>query len=73
MSSPRLLRAAFALVLALPTAPPIAHAAGSASATARRPAGTRHVVPFIADDLARARAEAKKTNRPIFVESWAPW
>ena len=30
-------------------------------------------VPFIADDLERARAEAKRRELPLFVESWAPW
>jgi hypothetical protein len=31
------------------------------------------VVPFIADDYAKARELAKKRNVPIFVEAWAPW
>jgi hypothetical protein len=30
-------------------------------------------LPFIEDDWARARAEAQKTHKPIFVDSWAPW
>jgi hypothetical protein len=30
-------------------------------------------LPFIQDDFAKARAEAKKRNVPIFVECWAPW
>ena len=37
------------------------------------PAHAHAVVPFIADDLPRALAEAKQRNLPIFVESWAPW
>ena len=30
-------------------------------------------LPFIADDYARARAEAKRSKVPLFVEVWAPW
>jgi hypothetical protein len=30
-------------------------------------------VPFINDDFARALAQAKAKNLPIFVEAWAPW
>jgi hypothetical protein len=30
-------------------------------------------LPFIQDNFARARAEAKQRNLPIFVECWAPW
>ena len=48
-------------------------AAGAKPARAARPSAAHHVVPFIADDLERALADAKKTNRPVFVESWAPW
>jgi hypothetical protein len=40
---------------------------------APRPQPAHAVVPFIADDLPRALAEAKERNLPIFVESWAPW
>ena len=43
------------------------------AATAKPKAAAHSVVPFIADDLDRALADARKTNRPIFVESWAPW
>jgi hypothetical protein len=31
------------------------------------------VLPFIEDDYARALAEAKQRNVPLFVEAWAPW
>ena len=31
------------------------------------------VLPFIADDYARALAEARARHVPLFVESWAPW
>ena len=30
-------------------------------------------LPFIADDFARARAEANRRKLPIFVDVWAPW
>ena len=30
-------------------------------------------LPFIADDVARARAEATRRKLPIFVDVWAPW
>jgi hypothetical protein len=69
MNLPRLLSPAIAL--ALLAMPQIVCAA--ANGPAKKAAPARHVVPFIADDLDRARAEAKRTNRPIFVESWAPW
>ena len=34
---------------------------------------THGVLPFIEDDYPRALAEAKKSQRPIFLEAWAPW
>jgi len=34
---------------------------------------THGVLPFIEDDYPRALAEAKKSQRPIFFEAWAPW
>lgn len=30
-------------------------------------------LPFIEDDFAKATAQAKAKNVPIFVETWAPW
>jgi hypothetical protein len=42
-----------------------------AAPTAR--AETAQRLPFIEDDYALARAEAQKSQRPIFVEAWAPW
>ncbi|HET7250168.1 MAG TPA: hypothetical protein VFI79_10005 [Gemmatimonadales bacterium] len=30
-------------------------------------------LPFISDDVARARAEAKARHVPMFVDVWAPW
>jgi hypothetical protein len=35
--------------------------------------GAREVVPFIADDYARALAQARSRRLPLFIESWAPW
>jgi hypothetical protein len=31
------------------------------------------VLPFIHDDYARALAVARSSQRPLFVEAWAPW
>ena len=36
-------------------------------------ASAAEVLPFIADDYAKAVAEAKSKKLPIFVEAWAPW
>ena len=33
----------------------------------------RAVLPFVADDYAKAVAEAKARKVPLFIESWAPW
>ncbi len=30
-------------------------------------------LPFIHDDYAKAVAQARKADLPIFVEAWAPW
>jgi hypothetical protein len=30
-------------------------------------------LPFIEDDYAKAMAQAKSKNVPLFVEAWAPW
>jgi hypothetical protein len=30
-------------------------------------------LPFIDDDYAQARAEAKRRKLPLFVDVWAPW
>jgi hypothetical protein len=39
-----------------------------AAATAKK-----EVLPFIANDYAKAVAQAKAKNVPLFVETWAPW
>jgi hypothetical protein len=43
-------------------------ALSAAAATARAGA-----LPFIEDDYARALAQARQQNLPLFVEVWAPW
>jgi hypothetical protein len=48
-------------------------AAPAASAPASRPDQPRAVLPFIEDDYPRALAEARRLDRPLFVEAWAPW
>jgi hypothetical protein len=40
---------------------------------ATSPAFAKEVLPFIDNDYAKALAEAKKKNVPIFVDAWAPW
>ena len=53
------------------SAPRVAPAATRASAPAV-PA-SHPVLPFIADDYARAVAEARARKVPLFIEAWAPW
>jgi len=36
-------------------------------------ARAREVLPFIQNDYTKALTQAKSSNRPIFVEAWAPW
>lgn len=36
-------------------------------------ARTSEVLPFIHDDYPKAIAEAKRRNKPLFVDAWAPW
>ena len=42
-------------------------------ALASVPAIAKEVLPFIDNDYAKALAQAKKKNVPIFVDAWAPW
>lgn len=48
-----------------------------AAATALVSAAPAHAggeqLPFIPDDYARALAQARARNVPIFVDVWAPW
>jgi tetratricopeptide (TPR) repeat protein len=49
-------------------------APGSATTTPTAgAAASAEVLPFIHDDFPKALAEAKRTNRPLFVDAWAPW
>jgi len=50
----------------------IAGLSGCASPPTTKEAA-REVLPFVADDYARALSEAKARKLPIFVECWAPW
>jgi hypothetical protein len=34
---------------------------------------TRANLPFIENDYAKAIAQARAKNVPLFVEAWAPW
>jgi len=34
---------------------------------------TKDVLPFIVDDYPKALARARAENKPIFLETWAPW
>ncbi len=64
-----------ALLVAVPAGAGFAASAATAAAApakATKPAA-HAVVPFIADDLDRALAEAKQRELPLFIESWAPW
>jgi hypothetical protein len=33
----------------------------------------KEVLPFIPDDYPKALAAARAANKPIFLETWAPW
>ncbi len=37
------------------------------------PAFAKEVLPFIENDFAKAVAQGKAKNEPIFVDTWAPW
>lgn len=42
------------------------------AAASTRPA-PKFAVPFIADNYTAALKQARQSNRPIFIEAWAPW
>ena len=54
------------------TATPIAIASSSSPATPTSAAPASGIA-FIENDYARALAEAKRTHRPLFMDTWAPW
>jgi thioredoxin-like negative regulator of GroEL len=76
-SSLRPLRAAsLASIVALAAcggAPPPASKTSAEAATTSQPRTSREVLPFIHDDYPAALAEAKRRNKPLFVDAWAPW
>jgi hypothetical protein len=37
------------------------------------PAPAKEVLPFIENDYAKAVAQGKAKNLPVFVDAWAPW
>ena len=45
----------------------------SSLAPAAKEAAGKEVLPFIADDYPKALALARAENKPIFLETWAPW
>jgi hypothetical protein len=45
----------------------------SVAALSAMAAETPTRLPFIADDYAKARAQANREKLPLFVEVWAPW
>ena len=57
----------------IPVALLLAAAPDAAAAKPAPAAVTHEVLPFIDDDYPRALAEARRQDRPIFVEAWAPW
>ena len=49
------------------------HAPHDAVAVPKADAVVAEALPFVHDDYPRALAEAKRTQRPLFVDAWAPW
>ena len=37
------------------------------------PLSAKTVLPFVENDYAKAVAQAKAKNLPLFVDVWAPW
>ena len=48
-------------------------AVGPSSSAGQHAGGSGEVLPFIHDDYPKALAEAKRRNKPLFVDAWAPW
>jgi len=61
------------LAMALFMAPGAAAPTPAAARPAAHGAARASVLPFIADDYARALAVARSRKLPLFIESWAPW
>lgn len=64
---------AFALLPACSSAPRREAASPDGVAATARTTSAQEVLPFLHDDYPRALAEAKKANKPLFVDAWAPW
>ena len=56
-----------------PIAPVLALALLAAPAVASGAEGLDKALPFVADDYAKALAEARAQKLPLFIEAWAPW
>ena len=56
-----------------PTEAAIGNAVGGHTGPPLQTARSTQALPFIDDDYARARAEARSRKLPLFVEVWAPW
>ncbi len=54
-------------------APGVPGAAARSTRQATKKIARPKTVPFIDDDYARALADARAKDVPLFVESWAPW
>jgi hypothetical protein len=52
---------------------PAALALGLLAAPVAAADGPDKVLPFVADDYAKALAEARAQKLPLFIEAWAPW
>jgi hypothetical protein len=59
----------------VPSALALALAAGSLAGARPLAAtdGLDKVLPFVADDYAKALSEARAQKLPLFIEAWAPW
>ncbi len=72
------MRRALAVVIAtsaaLSSAAVFGGGAPAKTATAvAKPSAKRSVLPFVEDDYAAARADARARKVPLFIEAWAPW
>ena len=52
---------------------PLIPAALALGLVASPSADVERTLPFVADDYAKALAEARAQKLPLFIEAWAPW